>query len=79
LCALELATGKRVARWRSTPYPGFDEWQDVGRLMRRDDRVYFVTDEAFSEICVEDIERAGEGCCVWDAVPDGFAMPAAEP
>jgi hypothetical protein len=39
--------------------------------------VYFVTDDAFSEIRVEDIEQAGEGCCVWDAIPGGFVLPAA--
>jgi hypothetical protein len=66
--ALDLKTGRRVATWRSTPSPSFVPGTAVGQLMERSDHLYYLTDNAFSELRTEDVANAGEGCCEWEPV-----------
>jgi len=58
--ALDILTGDVRATWISSP-PKRYTWNDIGKLMVRGERLYFVTDEGFSEVSPGDI--AG-GCWV---------------
>ncbi len=64
--ALDVVTGETVASWRSTPSREYTGWQDIGKLMTRDGRLYYLTDDAFSELKPEHVADAGHGCCGWE-------------
>ena len=53
--ALDILTGRVRARWTSSP-PRPYTWQDMGKLMLRGERLYYVTDEAFTEISPGDVK-----------------------
>lgn len=57
--ALDSRTGNVLAQWKSSP-PRRHTWQDMGKLMVRGGHLYFVTDEVFTEISLDDV-RSGSG------------------
>jgi len=67
--ALDIETGDLVATWRSTEAARYTQ-RDIGRLMIRDDRLYYVTDEIFGEILPELVTKGDSACCGWSTMPD---------
>ena len=65
---LDIKTGNLVATWRSTTTARYTQ-RDIGRLMIRDHRLYYVTDEIFGEILPEQVAK-GESCACtgWESV-----------
>jgi hypothetical protein len=67
--ALNLQTGKLVARWRSSGVRGVEDWQELGQFMIRDGHLYYLAGDTFGEVRVEDVKNAGKGCCRWEPFP----------
>jgi hypothetical protein len=62
--AIDIKTGNLVATWRSNvPARG------IGKLMMRDHRLYYVTDDIFGEIQPEQVAKGESSCCGWQRVP----------
>jgi hypothetical protein len=69
--ARDCETGRKVAQWQSNWRSGFTQWERLGVLMMRDGRLFYVTSDRTSEINLDDVKQAGQGCCSWRLPSDG--------